>query len=646
MKHLFILGLAFLLATCSVQASSEKFEEPDYPSCEEVFTYLVNNLKELPSSNHSLSIAKMPEGYFLAIANYENRRVESYDYVPIWKLDGSEYVRPVLTGIETKTATKRDVENHLSNVWNRRSTYDFQLYMGYPDESSDMIEALEGKEGLTLTHYEMLARAYSNLGTRYIHPRVAGLMPEFAREFKLSNHEKISQDRLDKSYEYFTKSIEYWEKIEKQDPNYLPHIIKNLQLKIANEKMHYWLQYITVQEPKLAKKMLDRVQYSQGDLEVAKRTLDNCTENSFLLTNGDNDSFPFWFLQEKQGYRKDVVIMNTSLMQTDWYLSTCKARHNYKTSLTSKDYKNFEGLVVVPYSEGEIIIRSILQDSIPKLNGSIPKEGYIIVPRELKMNIGAESINVDLRSYVSMWHLALFDIMMNNPERTFNTMWPGLSWKQLGIKEYAKSKSTVSEISFDKLDGQSTNENTVIFLENHLKRMDLSKINESILTRFEAGMIFGGISELGISGSDEYETIAEQLINGVDIDDIVNLVDRPYQIRSYFSMCEDINSDKADELLKRYRPIALNIIHSLNDDGSNLLEKQAEISVIFQLYTGTSLYKLYEPYNVDRLRIDRRLITQLQMKLKTIQSNVSEDNMMKTEKEVTRNLERVNMVLN
>ena len=62
--------------------------------------------------------------------------------------------------------------------------------------------------------------------------------------------------------------------------------------------------------------------------DLAIDYLESCAPNAILISFGDNDTYPLWYAQEVEGVRRDIRVINSSLLGTDWYINQLRYKVN------------------------------------------------------------------------------------------------------------------------------------------------------------------------------------------------------------------------------------------------------------------------------------------------------------------------------
>ena len=120
---------------------------------------------------------------------------------------------------------------------------------------------------------------------------------------------------------------------------------------------------------------------------MARMYLDSIEQNGIIFTIGDNDTFALWYLQNIEGYRRDVRVVNTALFATDWYIDDMKKKafdsDPIPSQLTHKDYKyGSRDYIIFNEIDTDSININVWMDWIasddPRTMYQIPSSGQVV----------------------------------------------------------------------------------------------------------------------------------------------------------------------------------------------------------------------------------------------------------------------------
>ncbi len=417
--------------------SNTSFAQNSMPSYLEVIREFFSHYSHQREEEYDrIFLAKKKEGWFVNIVDIADHDRVKKEHL-FWDIQKNKYIP--LTGFGTGL-TGEEIDEKIDSFLNGSDPpflYGYQRcrYYGYDGWDRDMIRDFGGRESLNDTLAEGLGRAYGTYAEKFLWNGVGyGTFNSDSLVKKLGRLEMPNERRIDSFIFYVNRSIDTYRELTKRNSG-LKLLVGNSPMKLLNEQVHKYLQLsIAGYKEKVKKAIAELPENDSLYQQIGYAYLKDCPPNSILITFGDNDTYPLWYVQEKKGFRKDVTVLNHSLLGVAPYIDMLKKNNKVAFSSTPAFYgkDRFDYFVYDETGPPNILktslpnfLKDIQKRKYPSVQGADTLPAYQVRTIDMKIDLLKlktisshpgllPGITIELSDYILLNDFMILDIINSN----------------------------------------------------------------------------------------------------------------------------------------------------------------------------------------------------------------------------------------
>jgi hypothetical protein len=317
---------------------TQLFAQNKIPSIHEVAQKFYNTYSVQELSYPAVDFEKRKLGWTVTTKKIVNNNLVNDKSYSFYNVNDAVYFQLPLPAKEDDNVV--DYKLYIDDY--KINGYQLHLFYGYTGWYKDVINELSSKSNLSDSALYSLARAYSTYASSLLGNQSGDAIEEEIFNLPLNNNCLINEQlSLYNSIEQ--KSIQTFKQLKNQNEQFVT-TVGPIAVKYANETIVQFHALLTYANKAAVSFELPNNLYSDSVIQETKKILAACPTNAILFSFGDNDFYPVLYVQHKLGFRKDVHLINESLLGLDRYIfAATQPQFNSKGIQISVDTNFYKG---------------------------------------------------------------------------------------------------------------------------------------------------------------------------------------------------------------------------------------------------------------------------------------------------------------